>query len=292
MKKKFLLFTGLLSIGILTCAQTANDPWQEIGQLKQKIRMLQSSNQQIKTQLGAIRKDMVAMDQKMTRSIHSADSVRSEAVNFIRSANEQSNSNKQEINALRSSVSFQQNLLVIALVLVVCLVLLFLWQRKALHALARSQEEDIRNAEKSMAESVEEISGKMQEQQEHFQKQVREMEVQFTNMHQQTEARIVAVKTGMNVDLGNLKDLFNHVSDRLSTELRSGLETEKRSREDIVTVLKGKWTVLDEKAESIREESLTFARQEGERIRKELAEFRKSLQEISRGPKARGNVAE
>lgn len=292
MKKEFLFFTGLLCIGIMTCAQTANDSWQELGQLKQKIRSLQASDQQIKTQIGAVRKDIVAMDQKTTRSINAADSVSTEAMNSIRSANEQSATNKQEIDALRSSVSLQQNLMVIALVLIVCLILLFLWQRRALHSLARSHEEDIRKTEKSIADSVEELSGKMQAQQEHFQEKVRDTEVQFTNLFQQTEARIVAVKTGMTVDLGNLKDLFNHVSDRLSTELRSGLETEKRSREDIVTALKGKWTVLDEKTESVREESLTFTKQEAERIRKELAEFRKSLQEISRAPKARGNAAE
>jgi hypothetical protein len=292
MKKRITLIACILCAGILTIAQTPKDPQQELNQMQQKIRTLQSADQQIKGQVSIIKKDQAGLEQQVRTSLNAGDSAIRAGLDSVRVANSRLVQVETDIASLRSSLSLQQNLVIIALVLVICLVLLFLWQRRIVRAMAQVHEEDIKKTREMAENASADLLKKMDKLKEEFSSQHIALRDNLETASRKAESRADSVKELLSADLSKLDDRLRTTDERISLEHRNGLETEKTHREKAFAELNKKISNLDEKVDSSAVRTFDFLKQEAETHRKELSEIRKSIQEVSRIPKGRGNSAE
>lgn len=291
MKKSIVLLAGLVCIWSVAAAQSVKDPQQELNQVQQKIRTLQSADQQIKGQVSTLKKDQAALTQEVKSSLNAGDSLMKAGTDSLRVANERGQKNEEAITSLRSSLSLQQNLVIIALVLVICLFLLFLWQRRMVRTLAQSHEADVKKLQDALA-----------------------------GISRKTEEEAASLKMVLMGELENVKALLKQTTERITADQKISLEAEKNRREEAVSVLdkklsaadeataglnkklsavdetvaslNKKLSAVDEKAGSAAEGAMSFAKQEAEHCRKDLADLRKTIQEVSKSSKGRGNSAE
>ncbi len=292
MKKRMTLLAGMVCCGILTLAQTPKDPQQELNQVQQKIKVLQSADQQIKGQVNVLKKDQAALEQQVKTSLTAGDSAMKAGLDSVRVANTRILQNEKEISSLRSSLSLQQNLVIVALVLVVCLVFLFLWQRKMIRTLAQAHEDDMKKARESAEAASSDLSNKVMSVKEDLASKHLALQDQIGMASRNAESKAESVKSALLAELSGLDEKLRRTDERITLEQKSGLEAEKAARESLVAELKKKISGLEDKVGTETASALTFMKQETESYRKELADIRKSLQEVSKIPKGRGNSAE
>jgi Tfp pilus assembly protein PilO len=281
MKKLFALVAGLVLVQAMGFAQTSKDPQQELIQAQQKIRSLQASDQQIKAQVATLKKDQAKLEADIQKSVTAGDSLMKATMDSIRISNERSVNNEKETASVRSSLSLQQNLVIVALVMVVCLFLLFLWQRRMIRTLASVHEADITK-----------MTGKMELQAGEISAKVGRLQDQLSQASLKSEEKIGSLKALLSKELAGLTDSLNQTAGQIREDHRAGMAAEQKSRGEEISALTLRLAALDEKLDTGLDAAISHLKHETENHRKEVAEIRKTLTEVSKSQKGRGSSAE
>jgi len=281
MKKLVAMVAGLVLVQAIGFAQPSKDPQQELSQAQQKIRSLQASDQQIRAQVAALKKDQAKLEADIQKSATAGDSLMKATMDSIRISNERSLNNERETASVRSSVSLQQNLVIVALVMVVCLLLLFLWQRRMVRALASLHEADITKMTGKMELQASEISAKISRLQE-----------TLSEATVKTDEKIGSLKSLLSKEMTEMADNLKQTAGQIREDHRAGMAAEQKSREDGLSAMTLRLAALDEKLDAGLDAAISHLKHETENHRKEVAEIRKALQDVSKSQKGRGSAAE
>lgn len=281
MKKLLAMVAGLVLVQAMVFAQISKDPQQELTQAQQKIRSLQAADQQIRSQISAIRTEQATLQSEVQRSVMTGDSTMKATMDSIQISNERNLGNQKEIASLRSSLSLQQNLVIIALVLLACLILIFLWQRRLLRSLASVHEADIKTMAGKMEFQAGEISAKIGKLQDHV-----------TEASLRSEEKIGSVKTLLSNELSALTDSLKSTAGQIREDHRADMGAEQKNREEGISGLTLRLAALDEKLDSGLDAAISHMKHETENHRREVSDIRKTLAEVSKSHKGRGSSAE
>jgi hypothetical protein len=225
-------------------------------------------------------------------SLNAGDSLMKAGMDSVRVANERGLKNEQNVASVRSSLSLQQNLVIIALVLVICLFLLFIWQRKMVRTLSQVHEADRKKLQDLIDTNGKALSAKLSAVQDDFSSKSRAQLDAISELSHKTEEKVGSVRTALSGELETLKQQMKQSEEGILAGHRKEMDGEKNKREEAVNALNKKLSAVDEKTEAGMAGVMTYMTQETENYRKELGELRKTLQEVSKTAKARGNTAE
>ena len=196
MKHLFALIAVILWIASPGVAQTVKDPQQELTRLQEKVKTLQSADQQLKGQVASMKKDQEMLAQEVQSSLAAGDSVMKAGLDSIRVANDRGLRNEQADASLRSSLSLQQNLVIIALVLAVCLLLLFIWQRRMVRTLAQLHDADVKKLESMTEKRSAEMAAKIAALDEGLSSKIVGLQASLSDQSKRTEERFCSACNG------------------------------------------------------------------------------------------------
>jgi hypothetical protein len=282
----------ILWIASPAVTQTVKDPQQELTRLQEKVKAMQTADQQLKGQIATLKKVQENLEQDVRRSIAAGDSVMRAGLDSVRVANDRGLRNEQADASLRSSLALQQNLVIIALVLAVCLLLLFIWQRRMVRTLAQLHDADVKKLESMAEKQSMEMAAKIAELDKGLSSKIGGLQVSISDQSKRTEEQFAAVAVQLSSGIGNLREELHQTCGKIVSDHRYDIEGEKKSREDAVSELIRKVSAVDEKAETGMTGAMSFMKQETESYRKELADLKKAMQDAARNPKGRGTSAE
>ena len=276
MKTLVTLALGLIVLQSFVFAQPAKDPRQDITLLEKQVKALQTANRQANAQIMGLKQEQAGLQAEVGRLRASGDSLMKASMDSAGIANMRSRDLAGDIKSVRASLSFQQNLLMVALVLVCCLFLLFLWQRRTMRTISLLHEADINRMHDQADRLAGELSAK-----------ISQMQDLLSETSLRTHEKVNILKNAMAADLAGIR---NHVDECLKAateEHQAGIAAERNVREEGAKRVHALLSTLEEKLDAGLEASGASRKQAEERYMNDLAELRKGLLELAKKRKAR-----